>query len=130
MTNTTKYIPYGLVILAILAAVYLFRAPVTGVLGSAPAGLEGTVATSSLLNVSSTAITLIATTSCSARIITTTASPIMLTFSDYNGQTPTFQLGHLQAASTTVVYDSGQWGCGLVKAYAFNTGTITFTSVR
>lgn len=126
----SKSLPYAIVIAFAFMAVYLIGASATRVGASAPSGLEGTVASSSLLSVSNTAITLIATSSCAARIVTTTASPIMLTFSDYNGQTPTGLFGHLQAASTTVVYDSGQWGCGLVKAYAFSAGTITFTSVR
>ena len=92
---------------------------------SAPTGLPATIATTSPATVGTTAISVFATSSCSARIITTYASPVMLTFSDYSGQTPTGTFGHLQAASTTVVYDSGQYGCGLVKVYSFTTQTIT-----
>jgi hypothetical protein len=54
----------------------------------------------------------------------------MLTFSDYANQTPTGVFGHLQAASTTVVYDSGQFGCDRVKAYSFGASTITITEAE
>lgn len=97
---------------------------------SAPSGLVATVATSTSLAVSTTASTLIATSTCTARIITSRAQPLMLTFSDYNGATPTAMFGHLQPASTTVAYDSGIYGCGLVKAYAYGADTITVTETR
>jgi hypothetical protein len=55
----------------------------------------------------------------------------MLTFNDYAGQTPTGAFGHLQAASTTVVYDSGLYGCGAVKIYGFDANSvITVTETR
>lgn len=54
----------------------------------------------------------------------------MLTFSDYAGQTPTGLYGHLQAASTTVAYDSGLYGCGLMKVYSFATQQITVSETR
>lgn len=99
---------------------------------SAPSGLQGTVATSSVSGVGTTVVTLIATTtgSCSARIISTKTSAIMLTFSDYAGQAPTGTFGHVQPASTTVAYDSGLYGCGLVKAFGFAADTVTITEVR
>lgn len=100
------------------------------VLASAPSGLPATVATTSPAAVSTTVIPLFATSSCSSRIITTYVSPVMLTFSDYAGQVPTGTFGHLQAASTTVAYDSGLYGCGLVKAYSFAAQTITTTETR
>jgi hypothetical protein len=97
---------------------------------SAPSGLPATVATSSNPTIGTSGVVLFATSTCAARIITTVASPIMLTFSDYAGQTPTALVGHLQAASTTVVYDSGQYGCGLFKAYGFVSSAITVTETR
>ena len=66
-------------------------------------------------------------TQCSARIITTVASAIMLSFGQMSSTTPSGTIGHLQAASTTVAYDSGLYGCGLVTAYAFSSTTITLT---
>lgn len=94
--------------------------------------LPATIATSSLIAVGPQEVTtIIATTSCTARIITTYANPVMLTFSDVLGQSPSGTFGHLQPASTTVVYDAGEYGCGKVKAYGYTaTTSITFTSAR
>ena len=123
-----KILALGIIALAI---VFSFSFTTTKLSASAPSGLPGTVATSSQAAVSTTAISLFATsTACSSRIITTYASPVMLTFSDYAGQTPTGVFGHLQPASTTVAYDSGIYGCGLVKGYSFTSQTITVTEVR
>ena len=126
----TKTLLYGSVILAVLAIIYLFGTQTPHSLASAPSGLNATIATSSSYSLTTTASVLFATSTCAARIITTQASPIMLTFSDYAGQTPTALLGHLQAASTTVAYDSGLYGCGLVKAYSFTTATTTVSESR
>jgi len=73
-------------------------------LGSVAPGLQAYVATTSPAGVTTTASTIFATSTCSSRTITTVASPIMLTFSDYANQTPTALFGHLQSASTTVDY--------------------------
>jgi hypothetical protein len=97
---------------------------------AAQPGIMATVATSSNPTISTTGVTLFATSTCAARIITTYASPIMLTFSDYAGQTPTATFGHLQTASTTVVYDASIYGCGLFKAYGFTSSAITVTETR
>lgn len=98
---------------------------------SAPSGLPAVVATTTNPTLTGgTAAALMATSTCAARTITTSASAIMLTFSDYAGQTPTGSFGHLQAASTTATYDSGQIGCGLMKGYSFTTQVITVTEAR
>lgn len=97
---------------------------------SAPSGLPATVATTSVSLLTTTVNTLFSTSTCAARIITTSSQGIMLTFSDYSGQSPTALFGHYQAASTTVAYDSGQFGCGLVKAYSFANATATLTETR
>ncbi len=96
---------------------------------SAPPGLQATVATSSNPAVGTTARILFASSTCSARIVTTYASPVMLTFADL-GVAPTATYGHLQAASTTVAYDSGQYGCGQVKVYSFVSQNITVSETR
>ena len=99
--------------------------------GSAPAGLQSTVSTSTMLSLASrTATSLIATSTCSSRIISTTDKQIMLTFSDYNNAAPTATFGVMQAASTTVAYDSGQYGCGLVKGWGDAATNITVTETR
>jgi len=65
--------------------------------------------------------------SCTSRKITTYANPIMLTFATSTDldQTvePTGSFGHLQAASTTVDYDSGTNGCGVWQAFGFGAST-------
>lgn len=125
----TKRLPSTLFIsfVFVLGLFIYFSQPVHG---SAPAGLPATVATSSNLTVSATALSALATSTCAARIVTTGAAAVMLTFSDYAGQTPTGLYGHLQAASTTVAYDSGLYGCGLMKVYSFATQQITVSETR
>ncbi len=127
-TDTFNKIGVLAIILAMMALTAVLLSQKVG--ASAPSGLPATVATTSANAVSTTATSLFATSTCSARIITTRAQPVMLTFSDYAGQTPTGSFGHLQPASTTVAYDSGQYGCGLVKAYAYGVDTITITETR
>lgn len=97
---------------------------------SAPSGLPATMATTSQTTLGTTALSLFATSSCAARIISTTGQAIMLTFSDYAGQTPTGSFGVIQSASTTVEYDSGQYGCGLVKGISFASQLITLVETR
>lgn len=72
---------------------------------------------------------------CTGRVITSVAAPLMIIFGDpTNGDlastTLSGELGHLQAASTTVMYDSGTYGCGRVSAYAFSSTTITHTEFK
>jgi len=126
----TKYGFYALIVAVVALSAYILGINTMPAFASAPPGLPASVATTSAAAVSTTASTLFATSTCNARIITTYADPVMLTFSDYAGQTPTATFGHLQSASTTVVYDSGQYGCGLVKAYSYGTQTITVTETR
>lgn len=96
----------------------------------APSGLPATVATSSPLLVTTTAKVAFATSSCATRIITTAGFPVRMTFSDYIAQTPTLAIGHWQSASTTVSYDSGEYGCGKVKVWSQGTQTIWITESR
>ncbi len=128
MTSSKTHIAvlFGVLLAALIAVSFASM----NASASAPTGLPATIATSSNPTVGTTALIIIATSSCAARIITTSASPVMLTFSDYANQTPTGSFGHLQAASTTVVYDGGQYGCGLVKAYSFTTQVITVSDSR
>ena len=122
-------------IVVILAAIaltaFLVFQNASKVEGAAFTGLSTTIATTTNPSVGTTALVIIATsTNCASRIITSRAAPLMLTFSDYNNATPTATFGHLQPASSTVVYDSGLWGCGKVKAYAYTTDTITVTETQ
>ncbi len=123
-TPLTRIIGLGIVIgFIILTALFITQKSY----GSAPSGLMARVATTTNPTVSTTAVTVFATSTCSSRTITTSGQPIMITFSDYNGATPTGSFGHLQAASTTVAYDSGQYGCGLTKIYSFASQVLTVT---
>lgn len=127
----TKHLTFVAAVLLLLSILFITLSGPSKSLGSAPGGLPTSVATSSALTLSATtATTILATSTCDARIITTKASPILLTFSDYAGQAPSATFGHLQAASTTAVYDSGQYGCGLVKAYAMTADVISVTETR
>lgn len=93
---------------------------------SAPSGLPTVMATTSQAAVSSTASLVFATSSCAARIISTTgAGGIMISFTDRQGFVPSATLGFWQAASTTVAYDSGQYGCSAVRIYSGASQIIT-----
>jgi hypothetical protein len=100
---------------------------------SAPTGLSTTQQTQENKTVGIQEITTLVatTTNCTNRVITTAGQPIMLTFSDMVGAVPTATFGHLQSASTTVIYDGGQFGCGKIKAYGYIASTtITVSNYR
>jgi hypothetical protein len=98
---------------------------------SAPSGLPATVATSSTIvvgpNLVGTGILPVlfkADGTCDARVISTVGQPILLSFAVLSSTTPENAGGGvLQAASTTVSYDGGIYGCGLVSAYGFGAST-------
>lgn len=119
--------------LAVLAAVILLGMFFYGDKASANVITQGVipqVATSSLMSVGpQNAVTLFAKASnCTARIISTGANPIMLSFSSVLA--PAAQVGHYQAASTTVSYDNAVYGCGQVSAYGYSASTsITVTGL-
>lgn len=99
--------------------------------GSSTIGIPAVIATSSTIVVGIQQNKTLFTVNpyCSSRIITTTGNPIMLSF-DTN-ITPSATVGHFQATSTTVAYDSGLYGCSDVKAYGVNASTtITITETR
>ncbi len=125
--SQTSLFVLSLIALATIFAGSLF---VLSARASAPAGIPASVATTSPAIVGTTASTIFATSTCTARIISTQASPIMLTFGDNQGATPTGGYGNWQAASTTVAYDSGLYGCGAVKAYSYTASTLTLTETR
>jgi len=127
------YVPIAIASVMVVAiAAYIFGVSTQDVGASAPSGLQATVASTSNQVVGVTVTSIFATTTnCASRVITTGAQAILLTFSDFAGQTPTGSFGHLQAASTTVVYDSGLYGCNLFKAYGeAASSTITTTETR
>lgn len=129
MTTTHKIelFAFGLLTAVLLTYVLSLSTPKAG---AASGFLPATIATTSPAVLTTTPSLVFATSSCVARIITTVASPIMLTFSDVQGVVPSAILGHLQPASTTVAYDSGLYGCGAVRAYSFTTATVTVSESR
>ena len=101
--------------------------------GSAVPGTPAAMATSSnVVMPVNTAVTLAATSTCAARIVTTSGvGSVMLLFSDKVGNTLTGSYGTaFQAASTTVVYDSGQYGCDLVRGFSYLAQTISISESR
>lgn len=131
MTFTDKSL-YGIVALAGIFVFYsMFFS--SNALAGAPSGLPATVATTSQQVITSTASLVFATstTNCAARIVSATASGhLMISFSDLQGIVPTATLGHIQATSTTVAYDSGIYGCGAMRIYSPVTQTITVTQTN
>lgn len=119
----------GAILIIALAGLLAFYLVITTqkTQGSAPSGLPATFASSTGMTVTATAQRAFATSSsCSSRVITTLAQPVMLTFGDQNGQVPTISFGVFQAASSTVAYDSGLYGCGAVKVIGFIPSTTVY----
>lgn len=97
---------------------------------SAPSGLPASVISQTAFTVTNAASQIAATSTCAARTVSTSASPIMLGFTAKVGTTTTGSFGFLQAASTTVTYDSGQFGCDQMSAFSYTSGTITVIETR
>jgi len=98
--------------------------------GAAAPGTAGTMASTSVINLpANTVVTIAASSTCVARVITTgTAGGLSVTLDDKFS--PTGGVGFWQAASTTVVYDAGQFGCGRVKAVSNTAQTLFIADVR
>lgn len=128
--SSIKIIGIGFIFvtLGILLGVGIKTNSVDVSVGSA-GNLISEVATSSAVNVSGTAATLFAQNpECSARIISTDAQPLLIAFENsvfvasstgYGVASTTLVSGRegvIQAASTSVMYDSAVYGCGVVTA--------------
>lgn len=100
--------------------------------GGATSGLQSGFASTSSSIVGTGYVTIAATsTGCSARIISTTATPVMLTFSQSPGTlAPSGSYGHYQAGSTTVVYDGGLYGCDAISAFGYVAGQPVYVTVE
>lgn len=116
----------------------LLLVAVQPVLGSAPPGLPATMATTSSLVIGPPGATqltsfLLATSStCATRIVSTPENEIYLGFTGAFGTTSLSigRSGIFQATGTTVVYDSGQYGCGTLTAISSATTTINISETR
>jgi len=122
----------------LLAGILLFK-PMYQANGSAFTGSASylQVATTSSLTANTNAVLLPARTdgSCKARVVTVPGAMtggVNLIFGDKtNGDISSTTLsgtaGHYQAASTTVVYDSGLYGCGMMVARSWTSGTVVIS---
>ena len=135
LTKETKFAIAALFVLSIIIF-FLSRSGVTKA-ESIP-GVPASIATTTNLSVGPAATLAIASTTnssgspatCASRIISTGSSAVMLTFTDKQGQSPTGLFGYWQAASTTVAYDSGLYGCDAVKVYSYTAQNITVSEAR
>lgn len=128
MTKANKISFVAIIGLILASLLFLLSSVLTGTKNagaSAPSGLFATIATSSQLTVGTTAGLAFATSTagCSSRIVSTTGKAVMMTLSQYKGETPSATIGFLQGASTTVAYDAGLYGCGRMDIYGFDSNT-------
>lgn len=131
----------GLLVAGLLVVVGVVNLFVNPPLGGAPQGVASFVATSSNVLVGLHIESLLYEGSqsgvgvqrkCASRIVTTRAEPIVINFSGTSLQTATTTIlstfeGHLQGASTTVVYDSAVYGCGFWGARSVGVASTTVT---
>lgn len=120
--------------LTLLAALFLYS---QSTFASAPPGLPASQAVATTTQVGPQAkVTLFsANGSCTARVVSTRGTDIFLVFADpTNGNlsstTLAFGAGFYQAASTTVAYDGGLYGCGRMIGYALASTTITISQMQ
>ena len=121
-------------LIALLGAVSAFLAGQINapdpVLGRVTDGLAAATSTvENLVQVNLTAATIFETRpNCASRLINTGSTTLMISF---GSTTPTVEQGSLQAASTSVIYDGGLFGCEQWRAIGLNqTGTIFVTEFR
>lgn len=117
LQNTTLLLLATAFLIA-LCAVFYFTTT-SQVFAGSPPGIPAVVATSSNPSLPAGGSTLVfATSTCSARVIAASSSPLMISFSDIQGQIPSVLTGIQQLASTTVLYDSERYGCGAVRIWS------------
>lgn len=85
--------------------------------GAAPMGMRADSGSTSYITLAShTAVQIFATSTCVSRIIGTASTSLRMTLSD-SATNPASGVGHVHSGSTTVMYDSGLYGCGLWRIY-------------
>ncbi len=129
MTQRT-YFPYVLFAAAVVAVLFLVSYSNYTAHASAPSGLTAVIATTSQITVGATisGAPILATSTCTARIVSTGPRAVSLTMSDKTGQVPSGIFGYYQAASTTVAYDSGLYGCGALRAFGAGADSVITVS--
>lgn len=132
MKLTLQKILLGLLVIPFAAAILYFLVGTPQAFSSAPSGLPANqlTATTTVVGPQETKTLFSANSVCTSRIIRTQGEPIFLLFADpTNGDlastTMTSLAGFYQAASTTVAYDSGLYGCGRMTVEALASTTIT-----
>lgn len=132
--DSTQRIIIGIV--AVFLLFVAFSAGKSGMLGSAPSGLVATERANATTEVGpDIAVSIFSASNCSSRVISTSdgaGQPIYFTLSNINGRalgssTVAVSTGHYQAASTTVVYDGGTYGCGEWMAVAEASTTLALS---
>lgn len=123
------------ILLVIVAA--LGGGAVSTKLGGTPGNLASDVATTSTVAVGDRTVSVLFATStnvgqCAGRTVSTQANAIIIQFSEgTRGPNATTSLlanqGHVQAASTTVNYDSSVYGCGAWRVISSGIGSTTLT---
>lgn len=125
----TKFFFVGISIALAFACIGVLLTNYETALGSTIAFAVPHVATSTLMSVgpgNATTVLPVAS-NCTGRAISTVAQPIMISFS--SSLVPNGSQGHLQAASTTVFYNNGDYGCGAISVFGFTASTsITVTN--
>lgn len=126
-----KYVIATLIpcVIATLIAIILFGSPFSTQLGSTVSnGIVPKVYSAATATAGPQVVLTVAAakTGCVSRTLSTLGVPIMLSFS--SDVTPSATAGHAQAASTTVTYENGSFGCGAITAFAFSSTTVTVTA--
>lgn len=134
--NTVAGVIAGAVICAVLTFVGFSTMRVA--FASAPSGLNAVVVSATTTQVGPQQnITLFsANTTCASRIVRTQGVEVYLTFGDtvptgaIASTSLTAVVGFFQAASTSVAYDSGLYGCGRMTGEALASTTITVAELQ
>lgn len=115
-----KTIALILILIGIVVLFGYWNSSKLSLFGGAPPGMVTEWATSSVIALSnSLSRDLFASSTCISRTITTSSTPIRIKFADSAAFVLSTNRGHLQDASTTVIYDGATYGCGLWTG--FNT---------
>ena len=131
MISNMKTLQTPLLAIAVVAAILFLGYSLSTVKAADSNGNPVTIATSTTAVVTNTAALVFATSTCSARVISTSGnSAIMIGFAERVGFVPNGLQGIWQAASTTVAYDGSQYGCGAVRIFSYGTQNITVQEGR
>jgi hypothetical protein len=136
MTLTRQHLVAILIALCLTIVAFFLFNNVKPAFGATPAGIPATIATTSVEAVTTSQLLVFATSTCTARTISTTgADGIRITFTDgalgaLQGFQPSGSQGFWQAASTTVTYDATQYGCGALRIFSGTPQTITVSESR